>query len=38
MMYDVGYSDIKALRTIFKRITGKSPIDYRNKYNKEKVA
>ena len=35
VMYDVGYSDIKAFREVFKRITGMSPIDYRNKYNKE---
>jgi transcriptional regulator GlxA family with amidase domain len=35
VMYDVGYSDNKAFRNIFKRITGLSPIDYRNKYNKE---
>jgi YesN/AraC family two-component response regulator len=38
VMYDVGYSDNKAFRTIFKRITGLSPIDYRNKYNKEYAA
>jgi transcriptional regulator GlxA family with amidase domain len=37
VMYDVGYSDSKAFRTIFKRITGLSPIDYRNKYNGEKA-
>lgn len=37
VMYDVGYSDTKAFRTIFKRITGLSPIDYRNRYNKEAV-
>jgi transcriptional regulator GlxA family with amidase domain len=35
VMYDVGYSDTKAFRTVFKRITGLSPIDYRNKYNKQ---
>ncbi|WP_138990480.1 GlxA family transcriptional regulator [Larkinella sp. C7] len=34
IMYDVGYSDTKAFRTIFKKITGLSPIEYRNKYNK----
>ncbi|WP_420149376.1 GlxA family transcriptional regulator [Spirosoma sp.] len=34
VMYDVGYSDTKAFRNIFKKITGLSPIDYRNKYNK----
>jgi len=37
VMYDVGYSDTKAFRTIFKKITGLSPIGYRNKYNKEAV-
>lgn len=35
VMYDVGYSDVKAFRTIFRKITGLSPIEYRNKYNKE---
>lgn len=38
VMYDVGYSDAKAFRVIFKKITGLTPIDYRNKYNKESVA
>ena len=33
VMYDVGYTDTKAFRTTFKKITGLSPIDYRNKYN-----
>ena len=37
LMYDVGYSDIKAFRTVFKKVTGKSPIDYRNKYNREAI-
>lgn len=37
VMYDVGYSDIKAFRETFKKITGLSPIEYRNKYNKESV-
>jgi transcriptional regulator GlxA family with amidase domain len=35
VMYEVGYSDTKAFRGIFKRITGLSPVEYRNKYNKE---
>jgi transcriptional regulator GlxA family with amidase domain len=35
VMYDVGYNDSKAFRTVFKKITGLSPNDYRNKYNKE---
>jgi transcriptional regulator GlxA family with amidase domain len=34
VMRDIGYSDPKAFRTIFKRTTGLSPIEYRNKYNK----
>ena len=35
VMYEVGYSDTKAFRTIFKRLTGLTPVDYRNKYNRE---
>lgn len=38
VMYEVGYSDTKAFRTVFKKITGLSPVAYRNKYNKEAVA
>jgi len=37
VMYDTGYSDIKAFREVFKKYTGLSPLDYRNKYNKEAV-
>ena len=37
VMYDVGYTDIKAFRDVFKRITGMPPIDYRNRYNKDLV-
>jgi len=37
VMYDVGYSDTKAFRTVFKKVTGLSPLDYRNKYNREAV-
>ncbi len=37
VMYDVGYTDTKAFRTIFKKITGLTPIEYRNKYNKQPV-
>lgn len=35
VMYNVGYSDPKAFRTTFKKITGLSPIEYKNKYNRE---
>ncbi len=34
VMYDVGYSDTKAFRDVFKKITGLTPIEYRNKYSK----
>lgn len=37
VMNEVGYSDDKAFREVFKRITGLSPLDYRSKYNKEPV-
>jgi len=37
VMYEVGYSDTKAFRMIFKKITGMSPIEYRNKYSKVAV-
>lgn len=37
VMYDVGYTDTKAFRTLFKRITGLTPVEYRNKYNKQPV-
>jgi len=35
VMYEVGYSDLKAFRELFRKITGMSPLEYRNKYNKE---
>ena len=35
VMYDVGYSDVKAFREVFRKITGVSPVEYRSKYNKE---
>nr|WP_294949521.1 helix-turn-helix domain-containing protein [uncultured Mucilaginibacter sp.] len=35
IMYDVGYTDIQTFREVFRKITGMSPIEYRNKYNKE---
>jgi transcriptional regulator GlxA family with amidase domain len=37
VMYEVGYTDAKSFRTIFKKITGLSPVAYRNKYNKMTV-
>ncbi len=32
VMYKVGYTDTKAFRTTFKKITGLSPVQYRSKY------
>ncbi|MBB1643340.1 GlxA family transcriptional regulator [Sphingobacterium sp. UME9] len=34
VMYAIGYTDIKAFREIFRRFTGVSPLEYKNKYNK----
>jgi transcriptional regulator GlxA family with amidase domain len=33
-MYKVGYTDVKAFRTTFKKLTGLSPLEYRNKYSR----
>jgi transcriptional regulator GlxA family with amidase domain len=38
VMYKVGYTDSKAFRDIFKRLTGLSPLQYSNKYNREMAA
>ena len=35
VMYNVGYTDPKAFRTTFKKITGLSPVQYRRKYTVE---
>ncbi|MEQ7799954.1 helix-turn-helix domain-containing protein [Pedobacter sp. ASV1-7] len=35
VMYAVGYTDIKAFREVFRKITGLSPLAYKQKYNKE---
>lgn len=37
VMMDVGYTDTKAFRDVFKKITGLTPVDYRNKFNKQAV-
>ncbi len=34
-MYEVGYSDVKAFREVFRKVTGMSPIEYRSRYNRE---
>ncbi len=37
VMNEVGYSDDKAFREVFKKITGLSPLDYKAKYNRANV-
>lgn len=37
VMNEVGYSDDKAFREVFKKMTGVSPLDYKAKYNKDAV-
>jgi YesN/AraC family two-component response regulator len=37
VMVEVGYSDMQTFRDIFKKITGMTPIRYRNKYNKNSL-
>lgn len=35
VMYEVGYSDVKAFREVFRKITGMSPLVYKGKYYKD---
>ncbi len=37
VMDEVGYSDTKTFRIIFKKITGLTPAEYRDKYNKSSI-
>jgi transcriptional regulator GlxA family with amidase domain len=37
VMYEVGYTDVKAFREVFRKITGLSPLEYKRKYNKDTV-
>lgn len=34
VMYEVGYSDPKAFRDVFRKITNMTPLDYLNRYSK----
>jgi transcriptional regulator GlxA family with amidase domain len=38
VMYKVGYTDNKAFRSTFKRLTGLSPIQYRSKYYRQQAS
>jgi YesN/AraC family two-component response regulator len=33
-MYDVGYTDVKAFREVFRKVTGLSPIEYKQRFSK----
>jgi transcriptional regulator GlxA family with amidase domain len=35
VMYEVGYADVKAFREVFRKITGLSPLAYRDRYSKK---
>lgn len=35
IMYEVGYSDLKTFREVFRKYTGLSPLEYRSKFNKD---
>lgn len=35
VMYEVGYSDEKAFREVFRKITGLTPLEYKGRYNRE---
>ena len=37
VMYDVGYTDGKAFREVFRKITSLSPLEYKNRYNKDAI-
>ena len=37
VMYEVGYTDVKAFREVFRKITGMSPLEYKKKYHKEAI-
>ena len=34
IMYEVGYSDVKAFREVFRKITGMTPLEYLGRFNK----
>lgn len=38
VMFSIGYNDAKSFRTIFKKITGLTPTEYKAKYTRLKVA
>ncbi len=37
IMYEAGYTDMRAFRQVFRKVTGLSPVEYKTKYNKESL-
>ena len=37
IMYEVGYSDQKAFREVFRKFTGMSPVEYKGRYSKDLI-
>jgi YesN/AraC family two-component response regulator len=37
VMFEVGYNDSKAFRDVFKKYTGISPLDYRQKFGPSNI-
>lgn len=37
VMFDIGYTDTKAFRDVFKKITGLTPVEYRNRYHRQHI-
>jgi YesN/AraC family two-component response regulator len=35
IMFKVGYTDTKAFRSVFKKVTGLLPVQYRNKFSEQ---
>jgi transcriptional regulator GlxA family with amidase domain len=35
IMYEVGYSDVKAFREVFRKYTGMSPVEYKGRFNRD---
>ncbi|RZJ31148.1 MAG: helix-turn-helix domain-containing protein, partial [Flavobacterium sp.] len=35
VMFEMGYTDVKAFREVFRKITGMSPLEYKGKYYKD---
>lgn len=34
VMYEVGYTDVKAFREVFRKVTGLSPVEHKQRFSK----